>query len=84
MRILLLSLIIILLLSCDRKYYQGTIAVEQHIWQLKKIDTFYRGDRYRPSAMWYNPANRLSYVDNYNQFPYPYPVGTRLYNFDRK
>jgi hypothetical protein len=84
MEILMLLLLNFLLVSCDRKYYNGSIAVEQHLWQLKKIDTFYRGDRYRPSAIWYNNFNRLSYVDNYNQFPYPYPIGTRLYNFDRK
>jgi hypothetical protein len=72
------------MLSCDRKFYHGTIAVEQHSWQLKKIDTLFRIGRYKPSATWYNRHDRLYYVDNDNEFPYPYRIGTYIVNFDRK
>jgi hypothetical protein len=83
MRLFLLLLIIFLVQSCDRRYYLGSISVEQHVWQLVKIDTFFRGG-YRPSAIWYNLNTRLNYIDNYNEFPYPYSIGTRVFNFDRK
>jgi len=73
-----------LLLSCDRKYYGGMIAVGEHNWQLKKIDTFYFDGLFRPSAIWYNTFNRLTYVDNDHEFPYPYHVGVQISNFDTK
>ena len=83
MKLLLLLLVIFIIESCSRKFYYGVIAVEQHLWELKKIDTFYR-ERYRPSAMWYNRDNRLAYVDNDQEFPYPFLIGAQVYNFDRK
>ncbi|HET9278263.1 MAG TPA: hypothetical protein VFN95_08740, partial [Flavitalea sp.] len=75
---------IILVQSCDRKFYNGLIAVEQYLWQLKVIDTVYSLGKPKPSAIWYNKRTRLYYVDNYNKFPYPYSVGTYISNFDRK
>ncbi len=83
MKVFLLSLVIFFLLSCDRRFYNDTIAVEQHSWQLIKVDTFFRGT-FRPSAIWYDTVTRLSYVDNYHEFPYPYSVGTYLSNFNIK
>ena len=83
MEILMLLLLIFLIVSCNRQYFNGNIAVERHLWQLKKIDTFFR-EKYRPSATWYDVYNGLKYEDNYHEFPYPYPIGTRIYNFDRK
>jgi hypothetical protein len=71
-------------LSCDRKFYRGRIAVEQHSWQLKQIDTVYTRGKYRPSATWYNRHDRLNYIDNSSEFPYPYAIGTYISNFDRK
>ncbi len=81
---ILVLISIILMQSCDRKFYNGLIAVEQHLWQLQAIDTVYSYGKRKPSAIWYNKHNRLYYVDNYKQFPYPYTVGTYLCNFDRK
>ena len=76
MRIFLLLLIIFLILSCDRLYYNGSIARSSIPWQLKQIDTFYARGKFRPSATWYNRYNRLNYVDNDHEFPYPYTYGT--------
>ena len=84
MRTFFLLFIAGLLISCDRKFYDGMIAVEQHNWQLIKVDTFYRGQSFRPSAIWYSTASRLTYIDNFHEFPYPYSIGTYLANFDRK
>jgi len=83
-KISLLLFITLLMLSCDRKFYHGTIAVEQHLWQLKKIDTLYRIGKYRPSATWYSRHDKLYYIDNYHEFPYPYVIGSYYSNFDRK
>jgi len=80
----LLLFVIFLVSSCDRKFYHGTIAVEQHSWQLKKIDTLFRIGRYKPSATWYNRHDGLYYIDNDHEFPYPYRIGTYIGNFDRK
>ena len=41
MKIFTLLFIIFLMLSCDRHFYDGNVAVEQHPWQLKQIDTNY-------------------------------------------
>ena len=76
--------LIFLMLSCTRLDYNGVIAVELHLWELKRIDTFYTAGRYRPSATWYNTYDRLFYVDNDHEFPYPYMVGCHMNNFDRK
>ncbi len=84
MKIFLLLFITFLILSCDRKFYNGSIAVERHLWQLKQIDTVYARGKFRPSATWYNTNNRLNYLDNDHEFPYPYAIGTYLSNFDRK
>ncbi len=73
-----------LVLSVDKKIYNGSIAVERHVWQLKKIDTLNRFGKSRPSATWYNKHDRLYYVDNSSDFPYPYVVGDDFSNFDRK
>jgi hypothetical protein len=81
---ILLLFTVILIQSCDRKFYNGLIAVEQHLWQLKVIDTVYLQGKPKPSAIWYNKHTRLYYVDNYNKFPYPYLLGTYISNFDRK
>jgi hypothetical protein len=84
MKIFALLFIIFLMLSCDRHFYNGDIAVEQHPWQLKRIDTFYARGKHRPSALWYNRFNRVYYVDNDHEFPYPYNVGDEIFNFDTK
>lgn len=84
MAIFLLLSITFLILSCDRKFYKGTIAVERHLWQLKQIDTFYARGKFRPLATWHNRHDRLNYVDKDHEFPYPYIIGTFLSNFDRK
>ena len=76
--------IIFLVISCDRKFYHGSIAVERHLWQLERIDTFYARGKYRPSAIWYNKHDKLTYIDNDHEFPYPFMVGSYLNNFDRK
>ena len=84
MKIFLLIFITFLMQSCDRKFYRGSIAVEMHLWQLKKIDTIYTRGKCRPSATWYNKHDRQNYVDNDHEFPYPYAIGTYFSNFDRK
>ena len=84
MKTLLLLFIVFLMLSCGRSHYKGRIQVEQHSWQLKRIDTFFRAGTYKPSATWYNMHNGLYYLDNDHEFPYPYLVGTYQSNFDRK
>jgi hypothetical protein len=84
MKTLLLILFTFFLLSCDRHFYGDSIAVEQHPWQLLKIDTFYARGKYRPSAVWYNRFDRLCYIDVDHEFPYPYTVGDYIFNFDRK
>ena len=84
MKILLLLVITFPILSCDRKFYHGSIVVERHVWELKRIDTFFFKGKFRPSAVWYNRHNRLNYVDSNHEFPYPYVIGARILNFDRK
>jgi hypothetical protein len=84
MKIFTLLFIIFLMLSCDRHFYDGNVAVEQHPWQLKQIDTNYARGKYRPSAIWYNSFDRSYYVDNNHEFPYPFTVGDYIFNFDRK
>jgi len=72
------------MISCDRHFYNGNVAVQQHAWQLKQIDTLYAGGKYKPSARWYNRFDRVYYVDNDHEFPYPFTVGDYIFNFDRK
>lgn len=84
MTIFLLLVVIFLIQSCDGEFYKGSIAVEQHSWQLIQIDTFFARGKFRPSAIWFNRFNRLNYVDYAHEFPYPYAVGTYISNFDRK
>ena len=84
MRIFLLLFITFPILSCDREFYRGRIEVEQHSWQLKQIDTAYTRGKYRPSATWYNRYDRVTYIDNSGEFPYPYAIGTYITNFDRR
>jgi hypothetical protein len=83
-KILIALVIIFLLQSCDSKFYRGNIVVEPHVWELKRIDTFYFKGISRPSAVWYNRHDRLDYVDTNHEFPYPYGIGARIMNFDRK
>jgi len=73
-----------LLLSCDQRLYRGKIAVEQHLWQLKQVDTIYVRGKCMASATWHNKHDRLDYVDNSREFPYPYAIGTYYSNFDRR
>jgi hypothetical protein len=80
----LLLFITILILSCNQRFYNGRILVEQHLWELKQIDTIYLGGKYKPSATWYSKHDRLYYVDNSHEFPYPFAIGTYFHNFDRK
>lgn len=84
MSILALSFILFAIQSCDRKKYNGRIAVERHVWQLKRIDTLFRLGKCKPSATWYNRDTRLYYIDNDSQYPYPYAIGAYVANFDRK
>ena len=84
MKLFSLLVITFLAVSCDRSYYVGGIAVEKHLWELKKIDTLYRVGKNIPSALWYNSYNGLYYSDIFSEFPYPYSIGMRLYNFDKK
>jgi len=84
MKIFVLIFILLLLMSCDRHFYNGNVAVEAHPWVLIKIDTFYFQGRYKPSATWYNKHDRLDYVYNSHDFPYPFDVGDKIFNFDRR
>ena len=83
-KMLPLLLVIFLVVACDRKFHSGGIVVARHLWKLERVDTFFRDKKYRPRALWYNKDNRLTYVDFEQQFPYPYSIGTQIYNFDRK
>lgn len=83
-KLFLLLLVSPLIVSCDRQFYQGSIAVERHIWELQVIDTIYFQGKPKASGTWYNKHNRLYYVEHYDQFPYPYSIGSVIYNFDRK
>jgi len=83
-KIFLLVFIIFPILSCDEKIYRASVMVEPHSWQLKKIDTIYTRGKYRPSATWYSRYDRLAYIDNSGEFPYPYAIGTYITNFDRR